>query len=126
MIIGSLHGIRRPTSTAPGLCSKVSDPDVFVSDDPADIREAKLMCAICPIRQECFADAMQSPGQVGVRGGLTWNERRSVKRGIRAVAGPKSCDHCARPFMPVRDSRFCDADCWTAWKKLSKASRARG
>ncbi|MCG7607182.1 WhiB family transcriptional regulator [Mycobacterium sp. CnD-18-1] len=98
MIIGSLHGIRRPPRER-GLCSKISDPDTFFSTDISDIKEAKLMCAACPIRKSCLERALQGSSP-GILGGLSWDERRRVKQGRRRNAEPKLCAQCARPFMP--------------------------
>lgn len=69
------------------------DPDLFFSaeidDDPYltqvavdyGIEKAKAVCAFCPIRVECLNWALlQGANLVGVWGGLTAQERRSINR----------------------------------------------
>ncbi len=41
-------------------------------------REAKAICARCPVRVECVRDAMES-GEQGILGGLTDAEREALK-----------------------------------------------
>lgn len=123
MIIGSMHGIRRTNNVGPGLCSKISDPDVFLSNDIEDIKQAKLMCAVCPIRKSCLTNAMQSLGHMGVQGGLTWCERRAVKQGRHGFVEPKDCAQCSRPFMPRGNARFCEQACHAQWKNAAKKVR---
>ncbi|QRY51838.1 WhiB family transcriptional regulator [Mycolicibacterium septicum] len=122
-IIGSLHGIIRPPRTERGTCSKVSDPDVFFSDEFEDIREAKLMCASCPIRTHCLNNALQKSRLPGTWGGLTETERRSVREGRRTLTSSRDCAHCARPFMPRReDGKFCTRYCLKQNQRVSQTS----
>jgi WhiB family transcriptional regulator, redox-sensing transcriptional regulator len=41
--------------------------------------EAKLVCAGCPVRARCLEYALET-GQEGIWGGMTEDERRSLKR----------------------------------------------
>lgn len=41
------------------------------------VRQAKAVCARCPVRQECFEYAIAAGVDHGVFGGATPNERRS-------------------------------------------------
>lgn len=41
-------------------------------------REAKAICACCPVRLECLRDAMES-GEQGILGGHTHAEREALK-----------------------------------------------
>lgn len=46
---------------------------------------AKQICAVCPVRDECLADALDHPEwhvvQSGIRGGLTWAEQARLRAG---------------------------------------------
>lgn len=58
-----------------GLCREV-DPELFFTDDPGALDEAKLICRRCAVRDECLADGLSDPGRSGVWGGTTEQERR--------------------------------------------------
>ena len=55
--------------------------ELFFSDEPDDIAAAKAVCAVCPVRDECLADAYEAADHMaldeveGVWGGLTKEER---------------------------------------------------
>lgn len=44
------------------------------------IRWAKAVCAACPVDEECLAWALDTGQEFGVWGGLSEDERRSLKR----------------------------------------------
>ena len=44
------------------------------------VREAKAVCAVCPVREECLDFALRLKVAHGVWGGLSERERRSVRR----------------------------------------------
>lgn len=61
------------------------DPDMFfpIGDTgPAllQVREAKAVCARCPVIERCLQWALESGQDFGVWGGLSEAERRSMKR----------------------------------------------
>ena len=60
-----------------GNCKTVQDPDLFFSSDAGGIRQAKMICAECPVRLECLQYGESQ--EYGVFGGLTPAERRSHK-----------------------------------------------
>ncbi|MFI8825690.1 WhiB family transcriptional regulator [Streptomyces sp. NPDC053431] len=72
-------------------CREV-DPDLFFpvgagSPALAQAEEAKKVCRRCPVRDQCLRWAMDESRQVtGVWGGLTENERRSLRRRLRRGA----------------------------------------
>lgn len=41
---------------------------------------AKVVCATCPVRTECLADALDNRVEYGVWGGMTERERRALLR----------------------------------------------
>ena len=46
-----------------------SDPELFFAEAPEDIRLAKALCGLCPVRQACLAGALQRAEPCGVWGG---------------------------------------------------------
>ncbi|MFH8669683.1 WhiB family transcriptional regulator [Streptomyces anulatus] len=67
------------------------DPDLFFpigSTGPAVVQteEAKAVCRTCPVRAACLEWALENKQDSGVWGGLSENERRSLKRRSRRRA----------------------------------------
>lgn len=65
------------------------DPDLFFpigTSGPALLQteQAKAVCRRCPVRESCLEWAMETDQTLGVWGGTSENERRSLKRRIRA------------------------------------------
>ncbi|MFJ8857925.1 WhiB family transcriptional regulator [Streptomyces sp. NPDC102451] len=61
------------------------DPDLFFpigSSGPALVQaeEAKAVCGICPVREQCLEWALEKGQDAGVWGGMDENERRALKR----------------------------------------------
>ena len=58
--------------------------DLFFNDDPKTIRrtslEAKQFCDSCQVRNDCLNYAIDNNIFVGIYGGLSNNQRRSIKR----------------------------------------------
>lgn len=50
--------------------------------------QAKAVCAGCPVRAECLAWALDS-GQDGIWGGLTEDQRRTLRRGRQRSRGER-------------------------------------
>lgn len=77
------------------LC-RDEDPELFFpvgNSGPAllQIEEAKAVCMRCPVREQCLEFALASGQDAGVWGGLSEDERRSLKRRrARARARSKS------------------------------------
>lgn len=47
----------------------VGDPDLWFAEKPADLEQAKSLCADCPARQICLAGALDRSEPWGVWGG---------------------------------------------------------
>lgn len=66
-----------------------SDDDMFPDSNAADIAHAQQICAPCPVREQCLADAMATEGaatarnRYGVRAGLTGGQRRALYDELR-------------------------------------------
>lgn len=71
--------------TAQSACSTCSDPDAFYPEHKPDRREreeyARSHCAVCPVRAECLAYAMDNGERHGIWGGLTAKERDGLRKG---------------------------------------------
>lgn len=87
-----------PAWYADALCPQV-DIELFFPGKGASNREAKAVCARCPVRQQCLSYALKmeagehgttSYGPYGVWGGLTAYERRELLRERRATATNES------------------------------------
>lgn len=61
-----------------------TDPELFYPPDHrgavTGYRAAKRVCAGCPVKAECLADAMERDEQWGVWGGLAPDERLALRR----------------------------------------------
>jgi len=45
------------------------DPDLFFAEHPAQLQQAKALCAQCPVRDLCLAGALERHEPYGVWGG---------------------------------------------------------
>lgn len=94
---------------AEALCAQ-TDPDAFFPEKGGSVREAKRICAGCPVRAECLEDALANNEQYGVYGGLSERERRPLLNAYRTALdadfaapvaeGSKRCRAC-RTVRPV-------------------------
>lgn len=59
-----------------------SDPDLWFAEHPADLERAKALCADCPIRRACLAEALDRAEPWGVWGGEILEQGRvlAIKR----------------------------------------------
>jgi WhiB family transcriptional regulator, redox-sensing transcriptional regulator len=46
-----------------------ADPDLWFAESPADVEQAKALCAPCPLREACLAGALERREPWGVWGG---------------------------------------------------------
>lgn len=55
---------------------------LFFPDQAGSLREAKKICARCPVTKEClaYADSMNEGQYAGIWGGTTEGQRRRTKR----------------------------------------------
>ena len=63
---------------AAATCQKSRPDELFVRG--AEQHKAKVVCAACPVRAECLAEALDNRIEWGVWGGMTERERRAVLR----------------------------------------------
>ncbi len=57
-----------------------ADPEAFFPEKGGSTREAKRICATCPVREECLDFALTQDERFGIWGGLSERERRRAKR----------------------------------------------
>lgn len=60
-----------------------ADPEAFFPEKGGSTREAKRICAVCPVRDECLDYALANDERFGIWGGLSERERRRTKRFAR-------------------------------------------
>lgn len=75
---------RRWTDQA--LCAQV-DPEIFFPPRGDMAFPAKRVCARCPVKAECLAEALATDDRYGVRGGLSERQRRGLRAQQRARTG---------------------------------------
>ncbi|HWH33143.1 MAG TPA: WhiB family transcriptional regulator [Egibacteraceae bacterium] len=60
------------------------DVELFYSNEPTSVRAALRICGHCPVRKDCFEDAVQRGEWFGVWGGLKESRRRRIVRQVAA------------------------------------------
>lgn len=85
-------GFKVPAWMNDALCAQV-DPDLWFPEVGGPTREAKRICARCPVREQCLEYALSddrtsgaSPFNHGIYGGLSPAERKSILRDREAGA----------------------------------------
>jgi WhiB family redox-sensing transcriptional regulator len=75
------------------LCKHVN-PEIFFPDpleEQEDVvftktKQAKAICAECPLTEECLRYALENPELQGIWGGATLKERQLIRRRMRMRA----------------------------------------
>ena len=62
------------------ICRQV-DPELWFPGEGDNPRDAKRICARCPVRDACLEYALAHDERFGVWGGLSGRERRALSRG---------------------------------------------
>jgi len=65
------------------LCAE-TDPEAFFPEKGGSTREAKRVCAGCPVRLQCLEYALGNDERFGIWGGLSERERRRLRLQRRA------------------------------------------
>lgn len=75
---------RRRRSAAVGWMTEARcqglGPALFYPDSEEDAAEALEVCAGCPVRETCLEYALDAREELGVWGGATERERRTIQR----------------------------------------------
>jgi WhiB family redox-sensing transcriptional regulator len=61
------------------LCSQ-TDPEAFFPEKGGSTRDAKKVCLVCEVRQDCLEYALSNDERFGIWGGLSERERRRMKK----------------------------------------------
>jgi WhiB family redox-sensing transcriptional regulator len=64
--------------TEPELPCQLEDPQLWFSEYPADLEQAKGFCAGCPVREACLAGALHRREYWGVWGGEIFDQGNVV------------------------------------------------
>lgn len=67
------------------LCAQ-TDPEQFYPERGGSVREAKKVCAACPVREQCRAHALANDEHWGVWGGLSEFDRRRMRAAERKAS----------------------------------------
>jgi WhiB family redox-sensing transcriptional regulator len=91
-------GVAELLDTAPGagldLPCRANNPDLWFADAPAELEQAKSLCASCPVLTECLAAALARREPWGVWGGEIF-ERGAVIPRKRPRGRPRKNDRLA-------------------------------
>ena len=76
---------RRPTPLAPAPVRRPppcreGDPELWFAESPAQLEQAKSLCADCPIRDACLAGALDRAEPWGVWGGEIFERGAVIAR----------------------------------------------
>lgn len=75
--------VARPTPTREvtlTLPCRAGDPDLWFAETPAQLEQAKALCASCPIRKGCLSAAMDRREPWGVWGGEIFDQGVVIAR----------------------------------------------
>ncbi|MDB5168599.1 MAG: hypothetical protein JWO55_857 [Candidatus Saccharibacteria bacterium] len=64
---------------AQALCARV-DYELFFPEKGGSARDAKKVCARCPVREQCLDAALSNGESYGIWGGYTERERRKLQK----------------------------------------------
>ena len=76
-----------PSLPVPSCTNRTVDPAVFFPDTPEQLAAARLVCAGCPLVEQCLADALAAGTTDGVWGGVLL-ERGAVVHAKRKRGRP--------------------------------------
>lgn len=87
MTFNLFDDLGRPLWEKDAAC-RDSDPNMFFPERGSSTREAKAVCAICPVRDECLDYALMNGEKFGIWGGTSERERRRIRK-IRTIEDPE-------------------------------------
>lgn len=83
-----------------GNCVGHPDPDIFFSDNPAELAAAQAVCAGCDLRAACLELALRTGAEWGVWGGIVFIDGRAYHR-----KRPRGRPRREERHLPVEASR---------------------
>jgi WhiB family redox-sensing transcriptional regulator len=106
-----------------------TDPDIFFGrpdkygvdrHDPDELVRATRLCAGCPVREECLADALDRGADVeGIWGGCTKKDRERLVRRIARV----KCPICSCTMLLAHDGWQACGGCGHSWPTARPVQR---
>ena len=75
-----------PAWAKQGLCSTHPNPGLWFPPVGKDGNEAKAVCALCPVQDQCLTHALEVNERFGIWGGRSQKERIGLRRGMRRGA----------------------------------------
>lgn len=75
--------------TEMGLCNQ-TDPNAFFPDKGDSANPAKAICNLCIVKTQCAEDAIINNDTIGIRGGLSTEQRKHIAKKRRLAAKAKS------------------------------------
>lgn len=79
LVLKTLHEAVSQSWHEYALCSQ-TDPEAFFPDKGGSTREAKQICKICPVINECLQYALLHDERFGIWGGMSERDRRRLKK----------------------------------------------
>lgn len=80
----SLHDLTAGASIDPTWGDRAeclrAGPDLHYPPKGGDALPAQRLCAVCPVRRECLAEAVRQDERHGIWGGMTTKNRRALAR----------------------------------------------
>src|SRR5262249_37624623 len=68
-----------------------ADPDAFFPEKGGSTRNARRVCAACPVAPQCLDYALEHDEPFGIWGGMTTSQRRQLLRRGREAAWTGAC-----------------------------------
>lgn len=105
-----------------------SNPELFFSIKPTEIREAKEICSRCPKKEACLRQAEESGEVHGVWGGKNFSTglfksvttvNNRCKKNLHHKEGPGRCSPCATANKKLYNQKLKDAGITYNRKKRS-------
>lgn len=81
-VVGTFALLNTEAWVEQAVCAS-TDPEQFFPEKGNRNREAKQMCAQCPVRKDCLGYALDRNEQHGIWGGYSDRERRQLRRDKR-------------------------------------------
>ena len=107
---------------AQGAC-RGQDPSTFFPSrtEPEKVKQAKAVCAGCPVKDSCLEWALYYNERDGVWGGVSARKRRLMRR--EAITESRAlilCGECGKEFVGAPQSTLCSEECRDVRRKESR------
>lgn len=94
-----------------GACRGMN-PDMFFPERGDDARDAKAVCARCPVTADCLEWALTAPEKDGIWGGTSGKDRKKMRftplcarcREVRVGVNGSYCEDCRRAVRRVQNA----------------------